>query len=647
LWLFNWSRTSRSLGGFAWYATLPFTLLNVAAQTASARPGLTREQGDRNAPGHDPMIAAFVVVQGLLMSAAALIWTIAIVETALGHLRLPVMNVDAAGGATVVACTTILMVFAAVNAVDPSARGAARTAPVERSAGAGRITSNAPSIGVSLLNTAVVVGVALWLVLARPGQFSNWVRPVDDRLPGFLRDLLDVPFVRTVAPLPVTDSRSPCYLEDDLVGCYAAESIQDGGTVMFDVLSSSILVGFLASAVLALYIFVRAVVVRFGRRADRRVHAASLSVAAFLIMGAWALLVTFASATRLGLFWLLESIDPFIPLDLYTRHTPQPYFVVLPFEVNAHDISLINSFPLLGLVGALAFAACVLLSGMFVPKIHSEHAVPVAAGAQTMRYLHRTIRSLDRTLPWVVLISGVLWAGAIALFLRLYGAMHRSWKPGEAPPEISEFIAPLAITQLVGLVVTAIAVVAIGFIATSGGDGKLKQTFDVLADVAGFWPREWHPLAGASYRQETMRGLSAALDGENVRRILLVGHSQGSVISYWFATHVVRDPSRIDLVTCGSPIRSIYSTVFPRWFGEEQNRQTLGRIRSWSNVWRATDPIATPLEPQRVTDAPGITNVEAADPSDNLRNGKDRVRGHSNYWTDQAQTNLVDEVVVE
>ena len=116
----------------------------------------------------------------------------------------------------------------------------------------------------------------------------------------------------------------------------------------------------------------------------------------------------------------------------------------------------------------------------------------------------------------------------------------------------------------------------------------LRQIFGSLADIAGFWAPDLHPLAGASYRRAVLRGIRIGIrdvrEDHPGKPIALVGHSQGSVICAWFVRgghsnengaesrsdeqglamglhQVPREQSdRIALFTCGSPLVSRYRT---------------------------------------------------------------------------------------
>lgn len=49
-------------------------------------------------------------------------------------------------------------------------------------------------------------------------------------------------------------------------------------------------------------------------------------------------------------------------------------------------------------------------------------------------------------------------------------------------------------------------------------------------DILGFWPVRLHPLAGRSYREQVAREFADLVDQNAANVVVLVGHSQGSVL---------------------------------------------------------------------------------------------------------------------
>lgn len=182
---------------------------------------------------------------------------------------------------------------------------------------------------------------------------------------------------------------------------------------------------------------------------------------------------------------------------------------------------------------------------------------------------------------------------------------------------------------------------------------QLRRTFSSIADIAGFWAPDLHPLAGASYRRALLSGIRQAindlvLDHPNAP-IALVGHSQGSVICAWFVRggHWSEQPTegrsdraalkanlhtagnnersdRIALFTCGSPLATLYETFFPRYFDKAFFARTGSMTFKgswWRNYWRRTDPIGSPLPLKRRGDNLDVTEQVDED-----------TLGHGEYW---------------
>ncbi len=198
---------------------------------------------------------------------------------------------------------------------------------------------------------------------------------------------------------------------------------------------------------------------------------------------------------------------------------------------------------------------------------------------------------------------------------------------------------------------------------------RFRIVFGYIADVAGFWAPDVHPLAGTSYRSDLISGLRQAIAKSCIEEpdkpIALVGHSQGSVICAWFVrgghwfdqhsegqndrrnvkkrtfdVNPTAPSDRIALFTCGSPLETLYRKFFPRFFDDEFFRKTRQMTYSgneWRNYWRATDPIGSSIEP--LTNPPGGPAVDRDIPEENGR----ELRRHGEYWSEYTLRNDIDE----
>lgn len=161
----------------------------------------------------------------------------------------------------------------------------------------------------------------------------------------------------------------------------------------------------------------------------------------------------------------------------------------------------------------------------------------------------------------------------------------------------------------------------------------MRAAFAGMGDVVGFWPVSAAPLGARSYREAVCRKLAEAVTMEARGDFVLVGHSQGSVLAVWLvghrSTYGVRLPTA--LVTCGSPLQSIYARLFPAECGDKLMKEVAGDVR-WANFWRSSDPIASELS---------ATGVEDTRLSDVDESSGAKFQGHSNYWMNHQQQEAV------
>ncbi|MEH0109935.1 DUF3089 domain-containing protein [Tersicoccus sp. MR15.9] len=200
---------------------------------------------------------------------------------------------------------------------------------------------------------------------------------------------------------------------------------------------------------------------------------------------------------------------------------------------------------------------------------------------------------------------------------------------------------------LISVLATLVAVAVL--LAQFGG---VRELVNRVGDVSGFWPVRAHPLAGSSYRADVMAALRTELAAHRDRPVVLVGHSQGSLLCLWLLATTPRgslapppdetqpllppaEPQPAErrpverpsverlpgLVTTGSPVHTIFRGLFPAWIGTGLEQAAAARTAGWVNGYRATDPVSGPI--------PGAENLELTDPIP-----PDPVRGHGGYWDD-------------
>lgn len=134
-------------------------------------------------------------------------------------------------------------------------------------------------------------------------------------------------------------------------------------------------------------------------------------------------------------------------------------------------------------------------------------------------------------------------------------------------------------------------------------EGK-RRGLNVVWDVLAFWPHAVHPFSPRAYSKrcvedlrERIRWHLARLPDDGTRRVVVCGHSQGSLIS--FATMMLLDEherDRVGLVTFGSQLRVIFPKAFPAYVNFAAINQLYRELNgAWVNLYRTTDELAGPV----------------------------------------------------
>lgn len=129
-------------------------------------------------------------------------------------------------------------------------------------------------------------------------------------------------------------------------------------------------------------------------------------------------------------------------------------------------------------------------------------------------------------------------------------------------------------------------------------DSRLRRMIGILWDIATFWPRAIHPLAPPCYTErvipELVTRVKTLTKGEQ-DQVILSGHSQGSVIAAALVLQLKPEVTpKIRLLTHGSPLRRLYATYFPAYFGTDALATVRGTV-CWKNLYRLGDPIGGPV----------------------------------------------------
>jgi hypothetical protein len=163
---------------------------------------------------------------------------------------------------------------------------------------------------------------------------------------------------------------------------------------------------------------------------------------------------------------------------------------------------------------------------------------------------------------------------------------------------------------------------------------SVRRVVGIAWDLGTFWPRGGHPLAPPCYAERVVPELVTRTGYlASTGRVVLSGHSQGSVL---VAAAVLQLPSTVDnvaLLTYGAPIRRLYGRLFPAYVHDEALTKVNEKVDGWVNLWRDTDPIGgavgQPARDRRFVDPAGfpIAPGDTAYPE---------IRGHSDYIADPA-----------
>lgn len=156
-------------------------------------------------------------------------------------------------------------------------------------------------------------------------------------------------------------------------------------------------------------------------------------------------------------------------------------------------------------------------------------------------------------------------------------------------------VAPLSTLEQVALVVPLAALL---FTVYSGfTDSDSRRGIGIVSDLAGFWPRTFHPLTPRPYSGIAVRQLERLL-AESPGPTVVAAHSQGTVLATLALTNIKPErAAEIALITYGSPLGYLYPTVFPAQFVTDEWISSISRSLAdrWVNLGRDTDPIASPI----------------------------------------------------
>lgn len=195
---------------------------------------------------------------------------------------------------------------------------------------------------------------------------------------------------------------------------------------------------------------------------------------------------------------------------------------------------------------------------------------------------------------------------------------------------------------------TALPLFLIGLLRAGWGQQDRRRRIGVLWDVGTFWPRSYHPLAPPCYAERAVPDLQRRIwwIHDNHGRVLLAGHSQGSVLAAAALIQPTCLPSdsQTALATFGCPLGKLYSWGFPGYVNEDVLTQLVHPgAPGWVNIYYPTDPIAGPVFRKKTP-----VDVYLLDPAGywyNYGQPKPAPGGHSGYWTDPRAWDRIQQLV--
>lgn len=259
------------------------------------------------------------------------------------------------------------------------------------------------------------------------------------------------------------------------------------------------------------------------------------------------------------------------------------------------------------------------------------------------RVVHKVIAQPGRILfPLSVMTLVVLVTSAVAWTLVRMDSIQAASSTPEGPEGLNEAIHILTLAGAHALMV---------FLPFALLSGNVRATVAVLSDIIGYWRIAYHPLAAPPYRFDVVSKAAEAI-AKLPKPVVIVGHSQGSVLAVDIVDQLAASKCHIKaeyrLVTCGSPLASLYSTYFPSEFPPERRNDTAERVAAWRNLYRTTDPISTDLGlggAAELESNAGTADLETKDGRERA-NDPTLVRAHGDYWIEADQIDAVNGLLV-
>ena len=668
VWLFNWSMTNRRLTGALWALALPFTFINLAGYTGW-RADASVDESDPDYDRHpDRFVETVVVAQGVVVTCTAFVWLIALIELFTAQARFVWPN-------AMLTATVIVVVAGALLVIPMSWRVVRDWRDRERSPGVSR-----RYVWHAALHSAAIIALAVFLLVVRPGQMlAPWPPPF-----GLMDELVHLRLIGTSGPAPLWSEANACHFDPSPERCYDSLAGDPRGHethAVLEVLSAWIYLGAALTVLSALLLLGRALVLAAHRRPDARAAAASVVGAAAMVVVGWSSVTAIGSTARIGLEWFASVVSttgrlvhesilaiPWLPdwltplwlgFLLPTGETiPRAHFVVHPYALEMTTFSITNGIAVINAVGLATAAVVFVAVGIVIyQRVRSSRPPDEAGPGKLWRFIHTLVEHVGVALPFAIVLGGALW-------VYLIGWGWRRWADALAStgdePVMTDTGYPLAEAgaQTISAITLVLGGVVVVFLISGGTFKTVRTAVDTLADITGFFPIQWHPLTGLSYRKRVVAEIDNTIAYHRQRTggnhtVIYSGHSQGSVVGLWYVRYKAPKTERIHFVTCGSPLKMLYGRFFPRFFNATVFAEVLGLVASWTNVWRATDPIASALASANPPTVVQIDDIKSIDPPAHDLEFKDgfpdrgsrKARWHLDYWSDYHLVEAVDALV--
>lgn len=288
-----------------------------------------------------------------------------------------------------------------------------------------------------------------------------------------------------------------------------------------------------------------------------------------------------------------------------------------------------------------------------------EESADWVAGVARFRRIARVSRMLARFLVVSSIVSFAILA--VGTVLTLPGLRESAAGQVWAEQSVGPF-------RFLAWGVLALPPAALGLLGALWRNRDLRRVIGAMFDVGTCLPRSFHPFAPPSYSERAVPELGERINRlvANGGRVLLVAHSQGSVLSACVLTRagLLSPPARdrVALVSYGSPLTTLYRWAFPSVFTQEVIDSVATGLRPptdsgsasespstaprWRNLYYLTDYIGGHVH----LTGPGVdddVNCELVDPPSRWY-----VRGepapsvstHTGYANDDALWREVDDV---